>query len=88
MDISNKNICIDNLGTKRYKNSKGYYHRKDGPAIECSNGDKFWYKEGECHRVDGPAIEYFDRNKYWSILHKILEEKDFNSWLKRIKIFI
>jgi hypothetical protein len=25
-----------------YKNEQGQYHREDGPAIEYSNGDKYW----------------------------------------------
>ena len=35
------------------------------PAIECANGDKYWYLNGNRHRVDGPAIEYANGDKYW-----------------------
>ena len=40
-------------------------HRVDGPAIEHSNGTKYWYLNGRCHRVDGPAIEYSNGTKFW-----------------------
>jgi len=74
-------------GTKHWY-KEGERHRLDGPACECSNGNKVWYKKGKCHRVDGPAEEYTSGNKYWYILYKRLEEKEFNSWINRIKIFI
>ena len=47
-------------------NKDGRLHREDGPAIEYSNGLKYWVKNGKLHRVDGPAIEYADDYKeYW-----------------------
>jgi len=57
----NKNIYMNKL----YRNSKGALHRLDGPAIERSNGTKFWYKEDLRHRIDGPAVEYSNGDKYW-----------------------
>jgi len=111
MDNSNTKMYIDEYGSKVFENSKGDYHRKDGPAIERSNGDKFWYKEGKPHRIDGPAIEWSNGdkewckegvwhktdgpalersngNKYWFILSKYLNEKEFNSWISRIRKFV
>jgi len=92
MDKSNKDIhmnttkmYIDKDGTKKYRNSKGYLHRADGPAKEHPNGTNWWYKEGKYHRLDGPACEYSDGNKYWYILNQYLEEKEFNSWISRIQ---
>jgi len=102
---------IDKYGIKRYRNSKGELHRLDGPAIEYTNGDKswykegllhrengpawnyisgakYWFKEGMYHRTDGPAIEYSSESKSWHILALEFEEKDFNSWINRIKIFL
>ena len=38
-------------------------HRIDGPAVEWSNGSKFWYVDGKRHRTDGPAIEYSSGSK-------------------------
>jgi len=67
---------------------EGKKHREDGPAIEWSNGSKFWYIEGKLHRTDGLAAEFANGNKYWYILDKLLKEKEFNSWINRIKAFI
>jgi len=67
---------------------EGKLHKTDGPAMEWTNGDKEWYKEGQLHRLDGPAREHANGNKYWYILGKYLEEKEFNSWMNRIKICI
>jgi len=88
MDKSNSKMYINEYGTKIYKNSKGKIHKEDGPAIEFSDRDKAWYKEGKCHRDDGPAYEFSDGDKEWFILHKKLEEKEFNSWIIRILKFI
>ena len=49
-------------------------HREDGPAVEYSNGDKFWYINGNLHREDGPAIEYKDGYKSWCINGKLHRE--------------
>jgi len=88
MDESDTKIYIGKDGTKEYRNSKGYLHRLNDPAIEYINGDKFWYKEGLCHRVDGPAWEWADGDKRWYLLFKELEEKEFNSWIFRIQKYI
>ena len=42
-------------------------HREnDLPAIECVNGDKWWYLNGKSHREKGPAIELVNGKKwYW-----------------------
>jgi len=58
-------VTIDNKGTIRWYNEEGAYHRLEGPAIECSNGDKYWYEDGKHHRLDGPAIEITSGTKYW-----------------------
>jgi len=47
-------------------NDKGELHSFDGkPAVDWSNGDKFWYKNGKFHRVGGPAVEWNDGVKEW-----------------------
>jgi hypothetical protein len=58
---------IDEKGNKRWFNivNKLQLHRKDGPAIEYDNGDKYWYLYGERHREDGPAIELITGYKSW-----------------------
>jgi len=95
MDESDKDIYmsklkmyIDKYGTKIYKNSKGEYHRLDGPAWEHKTRDKEWYKEDLCHREKGPAIEYANGDKVWCVKGKKLKEKEFNLWIQRIKKFI
>jgi len=72
---------MDESCTKMYINTKGKYHRLNGPAKEWLNGDK----EGRLHREDGPAREYSDGDKEWYLFFKGLEEKDFNSWISRIQ---
>jgi len=67
---------------------EGKFHREDGPAWDYINGSKFWYKEGVLHRLNGPAVEYSSESKSWHILVLEFEEKDFNSWINRIKKFI
>jgi len=116
MDISDKSIYINEYGIDIYKNSKGEYHRLDGPAIKFPNGETLWYKEGKLHRLDGPSAEYTNGDKIWYkkglmhrtdgpaiqrennedrewykelfILGKDFEEKEFNSWVERIKCFL
>jgi hypothetical protein len=43
-----------------YRNEQGQLHREDGPAIERTDGTKYYFKNGKLHREDGPAIEYAD----------------------------
>jgi hypothetical protein len=50
------------------------HHREDGPAIEYTNGDKYWYQNGNIHRDDGPAIEYADGDKSWCQNDKLHRE--------------
>jgi hypothetical protein len=50
-------------GTVHLLNS--HLHREDGPAIEWSDGTKYWYRNGQMHREDGPASEFPDGRKYW-----------------------
>ena len=38
---------VDRVGTVRYRNSDDQLHREDGPAVECRNGTRFWYRNGE-----------------------------------------
>jgi hypothetical protein len=45
-------------GTIEYFNEIGQRHREDGPAIELTNGPKYYYQNGLLHRLDGPAIDF------------------------------
>jgi hypothetical protein len=46
-------------------NEQNQLDREDGPAIECANGTKLWYRNDQIHRDDGPAIEDTNGNKWW-----------------------
>jgi hypothetical protein len=51
-------------------NQAGNLHSEEGPAVECLNGDEYWYYDGKLQNLHGPAYEgangtkcwYFDRN--------------------------
>ena len=60
-------VEIDQKGTKIWRNAKGQKHREDGPAIEYTDGLKFWYINGKLHREDGPAIVTEDGGNLWYI---------------------
>ena len=61
-----KSRCVTNAyGTKVWVNSKGQWHREDGPAVEWDSGYKQWCLNGLYHRLDGPAIEYVNGDKAW-----------------------
>jgi len=58
---------IDKYGYKEWRLPSGDLHREDGPAIEHSNGNKYWYINGSLHREDGPAVEYASGAKRWCL---------------------
>ena len=60
-------FTVDSDGALIWKNSKGEFHRKKGPAIIWPDGHKEWYIKGELHRKKGPAIICADGRKYWFI---------------------
>ena len=64
----------------------GQRHRIGGPAVEWANGSKEWYINGQRHRTDGPAIERADGYKFWYINGKEYSEKEFNAYIKNLKI--
>ena len=72
-------VTVDKEGTIKWYNEKEGYHREDGPAVEYSNGTKFWYLNGKRHRENGPALEFADGDKVWYINGKILTEEEFNN---------
>jgi hypothetical protein len=74
-------IKTDAEGNKSYYSNKSLtvLHREDGPAIECSNGTKLWYRNGKKHRDDGPAMEYWYGDKYWFINDEWLSEAQFKA---------
>jgi hypothetical protein len=58
---------VDFKGNVFYFNSKGHWHRTDGPAVEWISGTKEWFIDGKRHRKDGPAAEYPLGGRYWFI---------------------
>jgi hypothetical protein len=58
-----KSISCPDFPRIEYRNSKGEFHREDGPAIiyhePCKRkGDNFWRVNGLAHRVGGPSYEW------------------------------
>ncbi len=49
-------------------------HQIGGPAVECSNGDKFWYIDGNIDRLDYPAVEWANGDKEWWVDDKLHRE--------------
>jgi len=60
-------LTIDKLGNKFWKLPSGKFHRKDGPAIEYSNGNKYWYINGKLHIENGPTCKCNNGYKAWYI---------------------
>lgn len=60
-------VCEINDRENKIRFSNGEFHRADGPAIEDTDGNKWWYMHGKLHREDGPAIECNDGTKQWFI---------------------
>ncbi len=58
-------LKIHKNGNRTWFNSKGDWHRTDGPAVECRNGHKEWLVDGARHRTDGPAVERSNGYKSW-----------------------
>ena len=74
----------DSYGNTYYYNDLNQYHREDGPAIEETNGNKCWYRNGQYHREDGPAVEFADgRKEYWILGIQYKTNKDY---LQRLKL--
>jgi len=54
-----------------YKEGTSILHREDGPAVEYSDGRKYWYQHGKLHRLDGPAAEYISGIKNYYLNNKL-----------------
>lgn len=80
------NPKVDEYGTKRWLNNNEEFHREnDLPAIEYSNGDKWYFQKGRLHRLKGPAIHLADGTKRWYINNVRYTEEEFNEKVKGIK---
>jgi len=54
--MDNKTVSTNEYGTTRHYLGR-LLHRTDGPAIEYTNGDVEYCKDGKLRRIDGPAVE-------------------------------
>lgn len=66
-------IKYDKFGTRVNYDDNGIY-RSDIPAIEYSDGTKYWVNSrGIVHRVNGPSITYGEFQEYYidGILHRL-----------------
>ena len=64
-------VTVEKDCTTKWYNEDNKLHREDGPAVEYSDGEKYWYLNGKRHREDGPAIEYANGDKSWYIDDKL-----------------
>ena len=71
-------IDVDIYGHRRYYNAAGQPHREHGPAVEHTNGSKFWYQNGKLHRTDGAAVEWSNGAKEWWLNGQPVTEAQFN----------
>ena len=76
-------LKIDGDGYKRWLLPNGKRHREDGPAVEYTDGTKFWCRNGKLHREDGPAVEYANGYKEWWLNDKQYTEEEFNRATKK-----
>jgi len=77
-------IDVDTHGTRRYYNCTGRYHRDEDPAVEYTNGTKYWWQNGILHRTGGPAIMWPDGRKWWYLNDRPLTEAEFNQRVKNV----
>ena len=66
--MNRNNPEIDSFGHKYWRNESSEYHRdEDGlPAVEWTDGTKFWFRNGRRYRERGlPIVEYVNGSKYW-----------------------
>ena len=75
----------DGTFDKIWRNEKGELHREDGPALECANGKKSWYKNRLWHREDGPAIVWHDGTHLYFLNDKQYSKKEYWEVIKRLK---
>lgn len=72
--MSSSELIVDGFGNHKWYDEEHLLHKEDGPAVEYTDGDKFWYKHGLQHREDGPAAEFPNGDKEWYINDKLHRE--------------
>ena len=90
VNIPNKNgIYINGETGDKYTFKNNLIHICNGkPAIEYSNGDKFWFRNGIRHRLYGPAVEWSDGSKSWCLFGIGYSEDDYNEIMKNVLLFL
>jgi len=54
--LDGKHYYYTSTGGNQMWTVDGKLHRDDGPAIESSNGDRFWYDNGKMIASDCPTL--------------------------------
>lgn len=93
VEIKHKTFSIfDNKGGKiiSYYNELGKYHRKDGPAfeiIEKNRWEKSWWVHGKRHNDCGPSILCSNGAKSYYLNNVVVSEEEHKrvSRIKKIK---
>jgi hypothetical protein len=83
--MKSKLTVYDN-GTKEWRLPNGLLHREDDPAVEFTNGDKYWYINGEKHRENGPTIEWSDGGEMWYLNDIEYTEQEYKYKIRSIKL--
>ena len=63
--VSEDSVQTIKHGFEVWRNSKGNFHREDGPAYIDPHGTQSYYQNGELHRIDGPATIYLNGMQYF-----------------------
>jgi len=64
-DSEQSTRTVDPDGVEMWHDSKGRFHRIDGPACVHPNGYTAWWVHGEPHREGGPAIVWPNGYMVW-----------------------
>ena len=73
------------LQYKIWRNEFGQYHREDGPAVEYTNGTKYWYKNGQRHRENGPIIVWKNGNHEYYLNDKEYSKEEYWEEIKKMR---
>jgi hypothetical protein len=71
--MSESKMTVNELGTKFWRNTKGKFHRIDGPAVEMLNGNKEWWVGGRCLGLNDKG--------FWALWDRLSDEDRANPTL-------
>ena len=74
---------VDEIGTKRYRNSRGELHRAHGAAVIYTDGAEYWYQDGLRHSAYGPAVICADGLMCWYLHGDRMSEPE---WKRAVAI--